>query len=293
MSSISCVLSITLVVVMFSKLRSWMADSSSSNMIRSAESSDAFLDNSSALPLPMKVALSIGRFLCVNFPTTTAPAVFASSANSSNESYSALSSSIPATMQRSCSFSELTVCDLSLLSASIISSSNALFGRFKGSMAAVSFTSLSPSSPLSPKNAAYSFVNLPSFTPSAAIASSMDDFNVPKSTCDKCPSPDGWVCMQRTPHSLSVFRTRRICGISTVLLSPIDTSAILPSRAIYTDISREMIPVNLARTDKSSTLANSSDVILISYIFSISSSTVSRMPCLLPFIMCSSAITAS
>ena len=86
MSSISAVRSMTRAPKISSRLRLCTAVSSSSNMKRSASSSLPFRESSSALPLPMYVALSAPAFFWVNLPTTFAPAVLASSPNSARVS---------------------------------------------------------------------------------------------------------------------------------------------------------------------------------------------------------------
>ena len=64
--------------------------------------------------------------------------------------------------------------------------------------------------------------------------------------------------MQRTPHSLSSLRTRRMLGMETFALSPTDTSAMRPSRPMYTEISRPRIPVSWLSSATISRETNSS-----------------------------------
>ena len=79
---------------------------------------------------------------------------------------------------------------------------------------------------------AYMLTGFEFFTPMATIASSLILRSVPKSTPESLPSPLGCVCMQRTPQSLSSFRTSLMPGIETFCASPIDTSTTRPSREI-------------------------------------------------------------
>ena len=88
MSKINAVRSITLISSpkTFSNSRCWRGESSSSKRTTLAFSSATTPANSSTLPEPISVDGS-GLFKrCVNCPTTTRPAVSASSASSANES---------------------------------------------------------------------------------------------------------------------------------------------------------------------------------------------------------------
>lgn len=87
MSRISPVLSMIRTPKARSKFRCWAGDNSSSKMQRSMSSCWAKRDSSWTLPFPMKnTGSGLGRDW-TNFPTTSAPAVSASWASSSTESW--------------------------------------------------------------------------------------------------------------------------------------------------------------------------------------------------------------
>ena len=75
----------TLAPVAFSMLRSWVGESSPSKMRRSQRSASTIPLSSSILPVPRYKAASADGRACRTVPTTSAPAVFASSLSSSRD----------------------------------------------------------------------------------------------------------------------------------------------------------------------------------------------------------------
>ncbi|MPN01236.1 hypothetical protein SDC9_148442 [bioreactor metagenome] len=130
------------------------------------------------------------------------------------------------------SFSVLALTRLRRISASRISRSSSSWGRLNGLNGP--YTGVSKSSSLnSPINETHSVPVRPSSnTPSAAMESSLKLLSVPMSTSESVPLPFGCVWTDRTPESRDALRTSRIAGVFTLPQSPIDTSAICPSRAI-------------------------------------------------------------
>src|SRR5258705_8317491 len=76
----------TLQLNTFSRLRLWAGESSSSKITVSTSARRQWSENSSALPLPIKVVAQGETNFCTPSPTTWPPAVVASSVSSSNES---------------------------------------------------------------------------------------------------------------------------------------------------------------------------------------------------------------
>ena len=234
-----------------SKFRCWAGDNSSSKMHRSMSSCWAKRDSSWTLPFPMKnTGSGLGRDW-TNFPTTSAPAVSASWASSSTESWALQREAVSPqareiSMARSGPSARLWPRDRL---AKIFST---VWTTLPKGMAATSFALKGPNSWSTGCWSSSRSVIIPKLRRGslwgvsqamAAMASKRRSRRADRSTPLSRGAPEGWVWMQETPQSRFWLLRESVLGSSTWQSLPTATAVTWPFRSIYREISRLMASV--------------------------------------------------